>query len=272
MIDSRCATHYPAEVPRFPWLLLICVCVGFGQTKDASPFSNNPKEIDVGRASFRLRCSACHGIHAEGGRGPALNRGEFAAGDTDREIYRVISRGIPGSEMPAFGARNTEDSIWRTVSYLRSLTPAETEAVSGDATHGETIFWEKSGCGNCHRVGTRGRYFGPALTRVGRSRSVAHLRESIVSPNEDLPPNYYAVSLRTKGGESILGLGTGFDDFSGQLVDSSGQRHSYFHDEVESMDRIFKSLMPLGYGDSLSAAELDDLLAYLVSLRGEEND
>ena len=259
-------------MPTYLWLLLIFACLGSGQTKDASPFSNDSKEIDVGRAAFRLRCSACHGIHAEGGRGPSLNRGEFAAGDTDRDIYRVISRGIPGSEMPAFGARNTEDSIWRTVSYLRSLTPTESEPVSGNAARGETIFREKGGCGNCHRVGTRGRYFGPALTRVGRMRSVAHLRESIVSPNEDLPPDYFAVSVRTKGGQSIRGLGVGFDDFSAQLVDAAGRRHSYFRDELESMEQQFESLMPSGYGDSLSAAELDDLLAYLVSLRGEEID
>lgn len=86
------------------------------QTADRSPYHESAKDIDVGRASFRLRCSACHGIHAEGGRGPALNRGEFNAGETDRDIYRVISAGVPGTEMPAFGGRNTEDNIWRIVS------------------------------------------------------------------------------------------------------------------------------------------------------------
>ena len=35
----------------------------------------------VGYGIFRIYCAPCHGIHAQGGRGPDLSRGVFASGD-----------------------------------------------------------------------------------------------------------------------------------------------------------------------------------------------
>ncbi len=252
-------------------LLLILLPLALqAQTLDSSPFHGDAKSIDVGRASFRYSCSACHGIYAEGGRGPALNRGEFSIGETDRDLYRVIARGVPGTEMPAFGRRNSEENIWRIVSYLRTFAPSGGEEIQGDPARGEEIFWKQGGCGTCHRVGARGATFGPALTRIGRSRSIEHLRASLLEPDQDLPPGYYVVEVVTREGRIIRGIGLGFDDFSAQLRDASGTFHSYLRDEVQALERQFASLMPGGYGESLTGAQQQDLVAYLQSLRGKE--
>lgn len=240
-----------------------------GQELERSPFHGDPASIGVGKASFRLRCSACHGIHAEGGRGPALNRGEFEAGDNDLDIYRVIALGVPGTEMPAFGRRNTEENIWRIVAFLRTFEPSGDDRVDGDPVRGERIFWNRGGCGNCHRVGQRGGVFGPSLTRIGRSRSLAHLRESLLDPGKDLPTGYYVVRVATREGTAVEGIGLGFDDFSAQLMESSGRVRSFLREEVESIEREFVSLMPDSYGDTLTDAEQGDLLAYMQTLRGE---
>lgn len=253
-------------------LLLTLAATLHAQTADRSPYHDSPKDIDVGRASFRLRCSACHGIRAEGGRGPALNRGEFNAGDTDMDIYGVIAAGVPGTEMPAFGGRNTEDNIWRIVSYLRTFEPSGAETVGGDASNGEGVFWNAGGCGACHRVGRKGGNFGPPLGRIGRSRSVAHLRESILAPDQDLPPGYYLVEVVTAEGDTIRGIGLGYDDFSAQLRDSAGRLHSYFRDDVKSIKRDFASLMPGNYAETLSETQQRDLIAYMQSLRGEDTN
>ncbi len=239
------------------------------QQLQTSPFHGDPDSIGVGKASFRLRCSACHGIHAEGGRGPALDRGEFDAGDTDVDLYRVIAAGIPGTEMPAYGERSTEDNLWRIVAYLRTFEPAPGEEVHGDPRRGEQVFWSKAGCGACHKVGAKGGAFGPSLTRIGRSRSVEHLRESLLDPGQDLPPGYYVVKAVARDGREITGIGLAFDDFSAQLRDSAGNLHSFYRDEVESLERQYVSLMPEGYGESLTAEEQEDLMAYMKSLRGE---
>ncbi len=242
-----------------------------GQELKISPFHGDATSIDVGKATFRLRCSACHGIRAEGGGGPALNQGEFEAGDTDLEIYRVIANGVPGTEMPAFGRRSTEDNIWRIVAYLRTFETAAGGKPEGDAARGETVFWNHGGCGGCHRVGQRGGLFGPALTRIGRSRSAEYLRDALLDPQKDLPPDYYVVKIVTVDGSTIRGIGLGYDDFSAQLIDSAGKIHSYLREDAGSIDREFTSLMPDTYGETLTDEQQKDLLAYMQELRGEED-
>ncbi len=250
-------------------LLAVSAVIAQGQELKISPFHGDPPSIGVGKASFRLRCSICHGIHAEGGRGPALNRGEFAAGDTDLAIYRVIAEGIPGTEMPAFGARSTEDNIWRMVAYLRTFEPAAGEKPDGNVARGEEVFWNQGGCGGCHRVGQRGGAFGPSLTRIGRSRSAEYLRDALVDPEKDLPPGYYVVKIVTADGQTVHGIGLGYDDFSAQLIDASGKIHSYLREDAQSIEREFASLMPDSYAESLTDEQQKDVLAYMQSLRGE---
>lgn len=242
-----------------------------GQDLKSSPYHGDPTSIDVGKASFRLRCSACHGIHAGGGRGPALNLGVFSAGDTDLALYRVIANGVPGTEMPPFGHRNTEDNIWRIVAYLRSFEPAAGGQPEGDAGRGETVFWNQGGCGGCHRIGKRGGLFGPALTRIGRARSAEYMRDALLDPQKDLPPGYYVVNIVTADGRTLRGIGLGYDDFSAQLIDSAGEIHSYLREDAKSIEREFTSLMPDTYGQMLTEDQQTDLLAYMQGLRGEEN-
>ncbi len=251
--------------------LLVSLAVGAaGQELERSPFHGDETSIGVGKASFRLRCSACHGIHAEGGKGPPLNRGEFAAGNRDVDIYRVIARGVPGTEMPAYGTRNTEENIWRIVAFLRTFEAVGDERVDGNAERGEAIFWGTGGCGGCHKVGRRGGSYGPDLTRIGRSRSVQHLREALLDPGKDLPAGYFVVKVVTRDGRTVSGIGSGIDDFSAQLRDASGRLHSFLREDVESIEREFTSLMP-SYGESLSDQQQRDLLVYMQALRGEES-
>ena len=199
-----------------------------------------------------------------------MNQGGFEAGDTDLAIYRVIAGGVPGTEMPPFGPRSTEENIWRIVAYLRTFEASTGGKPEGDAARGEILFWNQGGCGGCHRVGQRGGLFGPALTRIGRSRSAEYLKDALVEPQKDLPPGYYVVEIVTADGRSIRGIGVGYDDFSAQLIDSAGQIHSYLREEAKSVEREFTSLMPNTYGQSLTDEQQKDLLAYMQGLRGEE--
>jgi len=66
----------------------------------------------------------------------------------------------------------------------------------------------------------------------------------------------------------VVGVQRNFDTFSAQLIDISGEYHSYMTSDVTSITREFKSMMP-SYKDSFSAPQMDDILAYLATLRGE---
>lgn len=234
-----------------------------------NPLAGDAHAIELGRVMFRMSCAGCHGLHATGGRsGPDLTRGTLAAGDSDADVYRVISDGVPGTEMPAFGSRLEVDERWRLVSYVRSLTAHENIPIPGSSAAGEQLFWGKGDCGRCHRVGTRGSSVGPNLTRAGRQHSLAYLRESVVSPNADITPGNATITVVTRDGKTITGVEKGFDNFSAQFMDLSGRYYSFQKDDVTSVQREYRSLMPLNYGRLFSDHELEDLLAFLAGLRG----
>lgn len=255
------------NVKFFAVLVFAGLCAG--QTKN--PFAGDAAAIETGRMLFRMSCGGCHGLHAKGGRsGPDLTRGSFSNGDSDADVFRVISNGVSGTEMPGFGGNLDDDDRWRIASYVKSIGEHGTNApVSGDRTAGEKLFWGKGSCGQCHRVGSRGSTLGPDLSRAGRQRSLAYLRESVVKPDADVTSGYATIVVVTHDGKKVEGIDKGFDNFSARLIDLSGNFHSFMKDEVTSTKREYRSLMPSNYERLLNAREIDDLLAYLASLGGE---
>ena len=237
---------------------------------EQNPFAGDTQAIESGRMKFRMSCSGCHGLRAKGGRsGPDLTRGTFAAGDTDADLYRVVAKGVPGAEMPGFSDSFDPDELWQVVSYVRSLAAHDAAPPAGDVAAGESLFWGKGGCGRCHRVGTRGSSLGPSLTRVGAQRSLAYLRESVLAPDADVTPGFATITAVMRDGTKIVGVERAFDNFSAQFVDLSGRYYSLQKDDVTSIQREYRSVMPSSYARLLSERELTDLLAYLGSLRGD---
>ncbi len=240
------------------------------KTPAKNPFAGNAEAVETGRMTFRMYCGGCHGLHAKGGRGgPDLTRGTYSNGDTDADLYHVVSGGVPGTPMPSFRENLDDENLWRVVSYLRSVVQPTHAPITGDRAAGEKLFWGKGNCGACHRVGTRGSAIGPELTRAGRQRSLAYLRESVVAPDADLTGGYSTITVVTRDGKKITGVEKGLDNFSAQLMDLSGRYYSFMKDDVKSVQREDRSLMPSNYGRVFSASELDDLLAYLASLGGD---
>ncbi|MGH9722424.1 MAG: c-type cytochrome [Bryobacteraceae bacterium] len=249
------------------WLLFSLCAAAPAQT---NPFLNDSKAAEAGRGMFRIYCAPCHGIRAEGGRGPDLTRGVYAAGDKDADLFRIISNGGAGTEMPAYSANLGDENIWRLVSYVRSAARRDGGVIAGNKDSGEKLFWGKGGCSGCHRINTRGGRMGPDLSKAGRTRSLKYLRESVVAPNADLTPGYNTVSVVTRDGKKITGVQRGFDNFSVQLMDQKEQYYSFFKNDVTSATREFKSVMPDTYAKLFSASEVDDLVAYMASLGSTE--
>lgn len=84
---------------------------------DAAPISGDPGE---GALVFATNCAACHGDDAAGGAvGPTLVSAEVKA-KTDEYYLQVISDGIAGTVMPAWGERLSAQNIKDTIAFLRS--------------------------------------------------------------------------------------------------------------------------------------------------------
>jgi cytochrome c oxidase cbb3-type subunit III len=282
------------EVPGLPSGIaaLLSAALGAGlliqatlATATGNPTSN-PAEakaatIKEGASLFRANCSPCHGLSARGGgRGPDLTSRRWTHGSTDSAIFRTIAQGVPGTEMPANGFEDSE--IWAIIAYLRSLAPPKRSIVSGDPVNGKKIFTQNAGCSNCHMVKGNGGLLGPDLSRVGASHSVSYLIDSIRQPDKELssgmldPNNHYGlplvydmVTVVTAGGERITGVARNEDTFSVQLLATDQSLQFFLKKDVKEVIHERKSLMPPYPEDTLSASQLQDLIAYLATLRGD---
>lgn len=243
----------------------------------------NAPVVKEGASLFRANCSPCHGLNARGGgRGPDLSSGRWTHGSKDADIFRTITQGVPGTEMPANGFEDSE--IWAIIAYLRSLAPPRQQLVAGDPVRGKKIFSERGGCSNCHMVNGNGGRLGPDLSRVGAARSISYLVESIRNPDKELssgmmdPNNHYglplvydSVTVITGDGQQITGIARNEDTFSVQLMGTDQTLYPLLKKDLKEVRHERKSLMPPYTEESLDAAHLRDLIAYLETLRGSED-
>jgi cytochrome c oxidase cbb3-type subunit 3 len=227
---------------------------------------NSRADLLHGQKLFGIHCARCHGAKAEGSRGPALNHSKLARASDDAALLDIIENGIRGTEMPGADAMDDRE-MRQTAAYVRSLGKIPAKPVPGDVAHGAEIYRGKGGCTGCHSVSGQGSVGGPDLTTIGTARGAAHLREALIDPSASVPEGYLLVTVATKSGSRVTGVRVNEDSFSIQVRDNTGRTHSFWKSDVESVDKQRgKSAMP-SYKDTLSEAELTDVVAYLASLK-----
>ena len=232
-----------------------------------NPF-DTPEDVEIGRRLFQTHCSYCHGGSGEGGRGADLTTGRYRRGGSDSELFVTVRNGIEGTEMGPI--RATDDEVWRMVAFVKQLgTAAPLEKPSGDPAAGKVVYETKGGCAACHVIHQKGGNLGPELTYIGQRRGLKFLEESLLKPEADLPVNYRAVRVVTKSGDTVAGVRLNEDDISIQLRDTGDRLRSFIKEDLKEIRRDSPSLMPT-YGSILSRKELDDLIAYLTTLRGAQ--
>jgi PQQ-dependent dehydrogenase (methanol/ethanol family) len=244
------------------------------QEESNNPFANDPAAIAAGSLRYQQTCQSCHGGEARGDRGPALATGSFRHGDQDDDLFHNIRTGIPGTQMPAFSGLATDD-IWRIISYLRSFSgngAAANEVVPGDVAAGEKTFWGKGGCSRCHEVNGRGGIVAPDLSAAGTS-SAERLHLIIVDPNAALiaAMGWFGardVHVKTSDGNEVRGAKLAEDNYTLILTDENGKLHRF--DKQDVVEEHAELLMPANYSRVLSPAEIQDLVAYLKSLKARD--
>jgi putative heme-binding domain-containing protein len=137
---------------------------------------------------------------------------------------------------------------------------------TAQAAAGKVLFETKGGCTACHSIEIRAGTFGPALGWIGLLRTPSALRQSLIDPDADIHPRFFTVSIETKAGQKFEGLALNEDDLSIQIRDAANENRSFLKSGLTSFQRERRSLMP-SYATKLSAAEIDQLVAYLRTLR-----
>lgn len=252
------------------WLLALVVLVCWPATLVAqeggqkNPFTSS-EDVAAGGRIFRSHCAVCHGVGGTGGRATDLTSGQFRHGSSDEALFRNISEGIPGTEMPAIFYQGQQ--LWQMVAYVRSLSEKAAKVqAAGDPAAGKKLFEEKGGCLQCHMAAGKGSRLGPDLSNIGAKRSLAHLTSSVAHPNENVLPQHYAVRAVTKDGKRISGTRLNEDTYSIQLLDSSENLLSLRKADLTEYQIEKASSMP-AYEGTLSGNELNDVVAYLATLQ-----
>jgi cytochrome c oxidase cbb3-type subunit III len=253
--------------------LLLLACLGVSclltvaapaaaQTKPVSP----PSDMASGRRIFDAQCAWCHGNEGDGGTGPNLH-GRLRHATTLNSIVDIVVNGIPGTDMPSFRVGLTERSAKQAAAYVLSLSRSASRPGPGNAERGAMVY-QANGCGSCHVVEGRGGILGPELTAIGGRRGSAYLREAVVTPAASHPPGYLVVRAVPAGGPEIRGIRVNEDVFWIHIRDAGGIVHALQKSELTRIDRELDATLMPSYQSRLDARQLEDLVAYLATLRG----
>jgi putative heme-binding domain-containing protein len=243
-----------------------------------SPIANpTAEDLQQGKQAFETRCSTCHGLDGGGAMGPNIQGIPFRLGA--EAVANVIKNGMSGG-MPAFAGQLDAAQINQVIAYLLSLTRKDTVAVTGDPAKGKEVY-ESSGCAGCHIISGEGSGIGPELTKVGQLRGPGYLKNAVLYPGTDLPQariflesggqlEFMYVHVVTKEGRALDGTRVAEDSFRIVIQDAKGNFHSFQKADLRELKKEpGKSVMP-SFRDKLSDAQVNDLVAYLASLKGAQ--
>ncbi len=235
------------------------------QLARTSPRNSNHAEAIEGRKIFASRCADCHGLDGTGTqRAPNIATNPQVQDLSQKELFQIVSAGMPGVGMPAFRSLGT-DGINAVTDYIRILQGKSGSArVAGNPQRGEAVFFGKGNCSNCHMAGGRGGFIAPDLTTYGQAHSAEQIRVAITNPGEReaLKNMVTAIAVNEEHYECVV---RNEDNFSLQLQSLDGVFHLLSKSDLKSIDRG-QSLMPADYASRLSDAELDDVVSYLLTL------
>jgi cytochrome c oxidase cbb3-type subunit 3 len=284
LTTQHCACVHARELVRFlRRALFLILAVSAAQAGDENPLVRDPKAAKAGEYEFRINCAFCHGLGARGGgRGPDLTRARKKHATSDAAMFQIISNGIPGTAMPANGTNGqgigmTDEEIWQLIAYIRSVEVKAPTVPPGNAAHGRELFYGDANCSGCHMVQGKGGRLGPDLTAVAETRTTDFLVDSVRNPSrriaqglteatKEFPQEYETVTVVTSDGKEIKGVTLNEDSFSIQMMDQSEQIHLFEKDKLRSFSKSRISLMPAYNTSLLSDQDLQDIVAYLLSV------
>ena len=242
-------------------ILLALLLTAIAQAQIKNPHTT-PADVAAGARIFRSHCADCHGITGQGGKGPALNTGQFFHGASDQALLKNISDGIEGTAMPS--QFFSPDQIWQVVAFVRTLAvKGSSTAPPGNPQNGAKLFRE-NGCINCHLVKGEGGVNGPELSFIGSQRPAAAIRKSIEDPNAQVDQAYWQADIILENSTPYKGFLMNEDTYNVQLLHPAQGLLTLPKRNFRKFEIKKTSAMPAFTG---KPAELQDLVAYLWSLQ-----
>jgi len=215
-----------------------------------------------GKNIFEVKCATCHGLDGLGGEhAPDIVRRSAAKTLSDQDLLNLIHDGIPEEGMPGFPSMGKKEGQ-AVVAYMRFLQGKSAgDSALGDPVRGRDLFFGKAGCTACHQIGSRGQFVARDLAGFARDHPRNEIRDAILRPSGEQRETATALG---QDGRKFSGMIQNEDNASLQLQDEEGRFYLLMKSNLVSIQRKSGDLMPVDYAHRLSAAELDDLVSYIL--------
>src|ERR1041384_1720365 len=255
--------HSVVSISRLTALAAACLVLAAGlgagaqQNPAEHPGQYSQADIEAGSRLYSAQCQQCHGLTGDQVTGIDLRRGQFRRANSDQDLAKVITGGVPGTAMPPFALQPPE--VNSVIAFVRAgFDPAGTAVKVGNAARGRQVFEGKGGCTSCHRVDGRGPRVAPDLSDVGAARSPGSLQRSLLDPSSQMMPINRPVRIVMKDGKTVGGRRLNEDTFTVQVIDEQERLVSVDKSAIKSMTVETKSTMPSVAG-KLTNDEISDV-------------
>jgi putative heme-binding domain-containing protein len=138
------------------------------------------------------------------------------------------------------------------------------EALTGEANEGSRQAVFVRICASCHRVNAVGKAVGPDLRSLV-DKSSEQILIAVLDPNREVDPKYHVVNLETNSGRILAGILESETELELKIVDAQGNAHSVMREDLESLRKQARSLMPEGLHGEITKEQMRDLIAFLKS-------
>jgi cytochrome c oxidase cbb3-type subunit III len=221
---------------------------------------------------FGSMCASCHGLNARGGeRGPDIVSRPEVTRKSDAELTEVLKEGRTSAGMPGFASLGAE-KLSQLVAYLRVLQGRGKGAIlPGEPNRGKGLFFGKARCAECHFMSGEGGFLAPDLTSYAERLSVDEIRAKITNPDKGLDPRKGMVELVLSDSSKLAGFVRNEDNFSLQVQSPDGVFHLLNKADLRTQTYTGTSGMPTDYGSTLSAAEVNDIVSYLLRVSSSQD-
>lgn len=250
-------------------LAAACAAVAIAATTASAQVADHQytsADIEAGSRLYANQCALCHGPNGDGINGVDLRRGVFRRSVSDDDLARVITTGIAAAGMPSFRFQPAE--LTAVLAFIRAgFDPSGTAVKVGNPSRGQALFAGKGACASCHRVNGVGPRTAPDLSDIGAIRTPSTLQRSLVDPTSAMLPINKPVRAVTKSGTTIRGRRLNEDTYTVQLIDDQERLVSLVKADLREYEIGKTSPMPPAT-KVLSADEIADVLAYLLTLKG----